>query len=327
MAKPFVDHLTFENSVAVTDLDSLAKGYILGCRCEGKSPKTIAIYETVLRNFLWLCREHGYPQQPQRITAAHIREFLGYLSSENRWGAKGTAARKPASKTTVADYYRALRTFFSWLEREGLIPESPFKNLKNPKVDKKVIKALTPDEVKRLLKVCSGKTALDARNKAIVCILLDCGLRVSELASLTLDDVSPDTGVITVRYGKGGKQRLVHMGEQTQKVLWRYVSIFRRGKSDQLFLNRSGEPLDVDGVKILIRRLGDAAVVKVHPHKLRHTFAITFLRAGGDVFSLQYLLGHSTLTMTQRYLQSLNADDAINSHRKFSPLDNLSAKR
>ena len=77
------------------------------------------------------------------------------------------------------------------------------------------------------------------------------------------------------------------------------------------------------GIKILIKRLGQRAKVKVHPHKLRHTFSVSFLRAGGDVFSLQYMLGHSTLQMTQRYVQSLNADDAINAHRKFSPLDNL----
>jgi site-specific recombinase XerD len=75
-------------------------------------------------------------------------------------------------------------------------------------------------------------------------------------------------------------------------------------------------------VKILIRRLGHRAGVKVYPHKLRHTFAISFLRAGGDVFSLQHLLGHSTLQMTQRYSQSLSADDAVKAHKKFSPLDN-----
>jgi len=75
--------------------------------------------------------------------------------------------------------------------------------------------------------------------------------------------------------------------------------------------------------KILIHRIGEKAGVKVYPHKMTHTFAISFLRAGGDVFSLQYLLGHTTLQMTQRYLQSLNANDAMNAHMKFSPLDNL----
>ncbi len=113
------------------------------------------------------------------------------------------------------------------------------------------------------------------------------------------------------------------MGAQAQKALWPYVTLYRKGNGERLFLNRSGKPLDVVGIKILVKHLGDKAGIKVHPHKLRHTFAISFLRAGGDVFSLQYLLGHSTLSMTQRYLQSLNADDAINAHRKFSPLDNL----
>lgn len=138
-----------------------------------------------------------------------------------------------------------------------------------------------------------------------------------------LEDVSINNGTLLVRNGKGGKQRTVRIGTQAQKSLWRYVSIYRKGRSKRLFLNRIGEPLDVVGMTILIRRLGDKAKVKVHPHKLRHTFAISFLRAGGDAFSLQYLLGHSTLQMTQRYLQSLNADDAINAHRKFSPLDNM----
>ena len=96
----------------------------------------------------------------------------------------------------------------------------------------------------------------------------------------------------------------------------------------RLFLNRSGEPLDSTGTKLMIRRLGKKARVHgVHVHRLRHTFAISFLRAGGDVFSLQYLLGHTTLQMTQRYLQSLNADDAMNAHRKFSPLDNMNLTR
>ena len=132
-----------------------------------------------------------------------------------------------------------------------------------------------------------------------------------------------DDGSILVRHGKGNKQRLVRIGSKAQKALWKYVTLYRKSTSNRLFINRNGEPLNLIGVQILIKRLGDKANVKVHPHQLRHTFAISFLRAGGDVFSLQYLLGHSTLQMTQRYLQSLNANDAANAHKKFSPLDNL----
>lgn len=157
----------------------------------------------------------------------------------------------------------------------------------------------------------------------ILSVFLDTGLRLSELINLTLNDVNVDDGSILVRHGKGGKPRVVRIGNKAQKALWKYVTLYRKGSSNRLFLNRNGEPFNFFGVSIFLKRLGDKAKVKVHAHQLRHTFAISFLRAGGDVFSLQYLLGHSTLSMTQRYLQSLNANDAANAHKKFSPLDNL----
>ena len=276
-----------------------------------------------LRNFIWYCKQEGFPEV-QKLTAVHVRHFFWYLASEShRWNSTSPAAKRQATSTTVNGYFRALRTFFNWLEREELIIENPFKNLKPPKIDKKVIQALSPAEIDRLFKVCSGKNMLDVRNRAILSVFLDTGLRISELVNLTLDDVDFDNGSLLIRKGKGGKQRVVRIGNRAQKMLWRYITIYRKGESNHLFINRNGESLNLLGLKILIKRLGDKAKVKVHPHKLRHTFAISFLRAGGDVFSLQYLLGHSTLQMTQRYLQSLNANDAANAHKKFSPLDNL----
>ncbi|MFC2013436.1 tyrosine-type recombinase/integrase [Chloroflexota bacterium] len=324
MEKQVVDHITTQDFVTVTSIKALAQGYILNCRCEGKSPKTINTYEEHLKRFIWFCQQQGYPDEPQLLTVHHIRGFLWYIASEpTRWGATSTTACKQAGQATVNHYYRVLNTFFRWLERETLLHVNPFVHLKTPKIDKKVIQALTPNGIERLFKECSGKTTLDIQNKAILSILLDCGLRVSELASLTLEDIDMNTGSILVRHGKGNKQRVVRVGMKAQKVLWKYITLYRKGNSNSLFLNRSGETFDVVGIKILIKRLGNRAQVKVHPHKLRHTFAISFLRAGGDVFSLQYLLGHSTLQMTQRYLQSLNANDAANAHKKFSPLDNL----
>jgi len=276
-----------------------------------------------LRNFIWYCKQEGFPEV-QKLTAVHVRHFFWYLASEShRWNSTSPAAKRQATSTTVNGYFRALRTFFNWLEREELIIENPFENLKPPKIDKKVIQALSPTEIDRLFKVCSGKSMLDVRNRAILSIFLDTGLRISELVNLTLDDVDFDNGSLLIRKGKGGKQRVVRIGNRAQKMLWRYITIYRKSESNHLFINRNGESLNLLGLKILIKRLGDKAKVKVHPHKLRHTFAISFLRAGGDVFSLQYLLGHSTLQMTQRYLQSLNANDAANAHKKFSPLDNL----
>jgi integrase/recombinase XerD len=158
-------------------------------------------------------------------------------------------------------------------------------------------------------------------------MFLDSGMRVSELANLNLDDVDMSSGSILIRHGKGGKERVVRIGATAQKALWRYVTIFRRGNTDRLFLNRSGSPLDTTGIKLMIRRLGKkAGVLGVHVYRLRHTFAISYLRNGGDIFSLKYLLGHPSLNMVQRYLGSLSADDAAQAHRRFSPVDNMKIK-
>jgi site-specific recombinase XerD len=198
MQKQAGDYLLLENLVPTTDLESLIKGYILNCRCEGKAAKTIAIYEMVLRNFVWYCHRNQFPIEPHKLSAIHVRQFLWYLASEpNRWDGRSARAKKPASRTTVHDYCRALRTFFNWLEREGLIAENPLSHLKPPTTENKVIMALTPDEVARLFQCCTGTTPLDVRNRAILSLLLDTGLRVSELAALTIDDVDMHTGSIT----------------------------------------------------------------------------------------------------------------------------------
>jgi len=324
MKSQVLDHVLQENFLPATSITYLVQGYMLNCRCEAKSQATIDNYQYRLKCFVWFCQVNDYPAELQKLGVNHIRQFLWYLASEsNRWGSGNPSSGKPASQSTVNHYYRVLNTFFGWLKQEGFIPDNPVAYIKAPKIDHKVVPALTPNEVRRLLDACSSKSALDVRNKAILSILLDTGLRVSELANLKLEDVDLNTGTILVRRGKGGKQRIVRIGSKAQKALWRYVTIYRPRDTERLFLDRAGEPLDASGIKIMIRRLTKKTGVKVYGHKLRHTFSINYLRNGGDVFTLQYLLGHSTLQMTQRYLQSLNSQDAINAHIRFSPLDNM----
>jgi site-specific recombinase XerD len=234
MQKQPVDHLLLESLVSTTSLESLAKGYILNCKIEGKSSKTIAGYEILLRNFIWYCRQNEFPQI-QRLTAVHVRHFFWYLSSEtHRWNSTSPAAKRPASPTTVNGYFRAIRTFFNWLEREELIVENPFRNLKTPRPDNKVIPALTSSDLEKLFRRCAGNSALEVRNKAILSVFLDTGLRISELSSLRIDDINMDDGSILVRHGKGNKQRLVRIGSKAQKAfyiaffLFRYHSVYSK---------------------------------------------------------------------------------------------------
>jgi site-specific recombinase XerD len=315
-------------TMVITSLESLVKGYIHDCKAEGKSPKTIAIYETVLKNFIWYYRTNDYPEAPQ-LTAMHIRHFLLYLSTEtNRWGINNPATRKPANQTTVNDYHRALRCFFNWLEREGIILENPFTRLRAPKIEEKDITALTPSEIERLFSLCSRETALQVRNKAILSILIDCGLTISELVSINLDDIDLETHSVLIRQRKGRKRRRVIMGSRTQEALRRYATNYRKSENDRVFINRNGVPLDAGGVKILIKRLGQEAKVNVHPQKLKDTFALNLLSNCGDAIYLKNQLGHSTMKRTLRYLRILGLDttDNANDHRECSPLDNLCKK-
>ena len=223
MAAIQVDRHTLDESFSLTSLESLINGYVLNCKSEGKSPVTILGYQMVLRNFLWYVRENNFPEI-HGLDVVHIRHFLWYLSNEtHRWGNKTSNVKKPACQTTINGYYRALNSFFNWLVREQLVRENPLANLKKPRPEKKVVQALTRSEIERLFSVCTGRSVQDLRNKAILSVFLDRGLRVAELSNLKVKDVNLDDGSILVRHGKGNKQRIVRVGVKAQKALWKYL--------------------------------------------------------------------------------------------------------
>jgi len=162
----------------------------------------------------------------------------------------------------------------------------------------------------------------------MILMLLDTGIRVSELAGLRLPDVSIEDGLLKV-LGKGNKERVVPMGKQVARHLWRYISHCRpepaMPRLDRVFLTREGGSLGKDRLDKIMRAYGRKAEitgVRSSPHTLRHTAAVTFLRNGGDVFSLQRMLGHATLEMTRRYCELADVD-VKRAHMTASPVDNL----
>jgi len=150
MEKRINEHL--HQTFTITNLQSLIKGYILNCRCEGKSPKTLSFYQDNLNRFLWYCFQNNFPINPSHITTDQIRQFLYYVASKAvRWGGYSTVARKPVSRTTVAHYYHCLNIFFNWLKGEGIITQNPLARINRPKKDKKIIQALSAREIGALL--------------------------------------------------------------------------------------------------------------------------------------------------------------------------------
>jgi integrase/recombinase XerD len=161
------------------------------------------------------------------------------------------------------------------------------------------------------------------RDLAIIVLLTDTGLRSTELCKLQVSDYQQENGRLLVRFGKGNKQRTVYLGATAQRVLWRYMMGRDRIRpADPLFVTRANKRLTRDYMTHMLRRIGDnAGVPHVHPHRFRHTFAIQFLRNGGNVFELQRILGHSELDTVKIYL-SIAQIDIERAQKEHSPADN-----
>jgi integrase/recombinase XerD len=167
------------------------------------------------------------------------------------------------------------------------------------------------------------------RDKAILLTLLDSGLRAGELCALRIADVDMKTGRVQIRSGeagraKGGKGRVVYLGKSARRFLWRYLAEREEGEDPDapLFIGKFHRAFNRDALRQLINSLGaKAGVKKCHPHRFRHTFAITYLRSGGDIFTLKSLLGHGSLEMVEHYARIAEVDVEA-AHRKASPADN-----
>jgi site-specific recombinase XerD len=321
-----------QNSLG-TSLVSLTKGFVLTQRTDCKSPRTIEYYEGSLKRFLWFVEQQKWPDDARLITQWSVREFLAYVSGEtNRWGLHGNGSetsRHTATYSTVHHYYCVLKAFFNWCVREDYLTQSPLDKIKlaNPKLN--VIQPYTDTEIGKMLATCeldfrNNAKFVGSRNKAIILMLFDSGLRVSELASIKLEDVDSERGWIKVK-GKGAKERVVRIGSTTQKALWRYEVYRFKNNYNALWLTEEGRPFSVGGIQIMVKRLKTRAGVTSggNCHKFRHTFALAFLRKDRNPFNLQYLLGHSDLRMTRHYVSTLGAEDALKAHESASPADML----
>jgi len=301
-------------------------------RAEDKSPKTVAWYSANLRSFHNYLKSRHLPDTLDNIDIKVLRQYVLYLLKKNKYHGHPITPEKPEtlSAATVHGHVRTLRAFFSWLVAEGLIETSPARDLKPPKVCRKVVSTLSDQEIKAILAVLALVNSSNIRNQTIFMLLLDTGLRMGELINLKMDDVHMNDGLLKVM-GKGKKERIVPMGSNAQRALQRYLFRYRprpfHSGIDNVFLSVLGKPLTENSIKLIFSRLAKkSGVARLHAHLCRHTFATRFLINGGDVFTLQQILGHSTLEMVRHYV-SIAANHVAIQHQKFSPLDRLNLRK
>jgi len=226
-----------------------------------------------------------------------IREYLGHLYDREQ------------EKSTMARKVSALRSFCKFLCQQSILSQNPAKLVRLPKVPKKIPNHLTVEDCAKLIESPDVSTSLGRRDRAILELLYACGIRVSELSGLNLDDVNFKDSMLLVR-GKGRKERLVPFGKYCHQALKMYVSDrciqpswHRDEPKVPLFLNHLGTRLTTRSIARIVEKYAKltALTQKISPHGIRHSFATHMLNSGADLRSIQELLGHESLSTTQRY--------------------------
>ena len=285
------------------ELDKLVERFEVHNRSDGKSPRTVQWYNEALDLFLGWMRGEGLSTCLDDLGEDEVRSFILHLQERKGWQGQ-------TSSHTVNNRVRALRAFFNWMYRQGFTECHRLQNLKVPKVRQKEVEILTDEEIERIFATLNVDTVLGARNTALYSLMLDTGLRLTEVVTLKYDDVHLDTRYIKV-LGKGDKERVVAFGTNCQRALTNYATHYRfesEGQmTDTFFLSIDGHCLSPLALRSLTQRVSKASgVPRLHPHLMRHTYATRFLLNGGNVFLLQQSLGHTTLAMVQKYVHIAN---------------------
>jgi site-specific recombinase XerD len=318
------------NTTGQADPKRLIAGYQLCASTEGISPSAIAIVITSVNLFQKFQSTQPDGKRLTDVTRYEIRAFISHLQQTRCFATHpfNRTQEKGLSGHTINCYLRSLRIFYSWLVSEEILEVNPFNSVKIPRPPVKVIPTFSGSQIEQLLKAINKNTATGYRDFAIILTLLDTGIRISEICSLKMEKLRLEEGVAIV-LGKGNKERMVPIGKQLQRVLWHYIERCRPEpttiKCSYVFLTQAGKPLTRGRAQKMMTRYGQKAKlagIRCSPHTLRHTAAISFLRNGGDVFSLQRMLGHANLEMTRRYCE-LAAIDIKRAHDMASPVDNL----
>ncbi len=312
-------------------LEKIVELYRLVNLADGKSLKTVQWYNDMLRQFLSYVKQEYQSLDLSCFNITTVRNYILYLKSKVKFEGHPYTPKQDTllSPKTVQCHVRVLKAFSSSLHNEGYTDSNILEKLKLPKAPATMVEPLSKAEKQAVLHAINKKTPTGIRNNAIVELAFDSGLRASEITDIRVGHLNMDEGWIKVM-GKGSKERIVPIGKVVQRKLWHYIEHVRpqpaNNSCNNLFLTTTGHPIKVNTIKLIFSRLAKASgVSRLHAHICRHTFAVDYLMDDGDIFSLQRILGHTTLDMVEHYL-NLSSSQITAQHHKHSPMDKFYGK-
>jgi len=296
--------------ISPSELLEWVESFLVDRRAQNLTAGSLDFYRKKLKLFLEYCHSQSISEIAQ-IDPNTVRRFMFYLqeSGHNPGGAHG--------------FYRVLRAFLNWYELE-VEPEgwrNPMRKTRAPRVPIEPIEPVELSDVFKMVETCNRNSLHGARDKAILLALLDTGARATEFLDIRRQDVDLVRGTLLIRQGKGRKPRTVFLGSRSRKALRGYLNR-RTDPGEGLWVTETGGRLTYNGLRgIITRRAGEAGLPRSPSlHSFRRAFALAMLRAGVDIFTLAKLMGHSNITVLQRYLKQ-TLEDTEAAHRLGSPVD------
>ncbi len=280
------------------------------------SKLTVKSYSHTLRKFIKeLLANFADISSWRQVTDTQVRTVLRQVKNE-------VNEDEPISERTKAHLVSVLRSFYKYLYMHSLVEKDFMCNIRTPKFTPKLPSYLTYEQFEALVKLPENPTKKDIRDRAIIELTFDSGLRVAELVSLTIDDLDMDEMMLHI-VGKGNKERIVPFGSYGKKALekWFNVRFEYAPQCSNVFVNRFGNPMTTRAVQIILNKIGNENALPIHvsPHKLRHSFATEMLKGGADIKTIQEFLGHSSIATTGVYLH-LDIEHVKNVYQKTHPL-------
>lgn len=291
--------------------------YLFQCRAKGLSERTLKGYRNNNIAFLNWVKKNYDIDNVEEFGKVHLQTYINEKLNQGR------------KEQYLNVIIKAVGIFFTFLETEEYIHKNPMRRIKLVREPQDIIQVYTDSEAMGLIKAFDQSDYLSVRNKTMIALQLDTGIRCSETIDIRIQDVLDDRIII---HGKGKKIRTVPISYEMHKILKRYFKAKSKHitpnyeQGDNLFLSRTGRKLTVEGIESVYRRAGEMAQInsniRISPHTSRHYYAVNMLKRN-DIYTVSKLLGHASVKITERYLRSVTSDEVIDLGRITSPLTTM----